>query len=143
MLREDAWIPELGWFELDDFDPDFFLASGAAVSTTADLDAFHDALLAGRLVDRALVEEMLTMHAVVDGLPHGLGVQSVPVECTPGELTWLHGHTGATFGTLSATLSSTDGSRQLSVAVTGRDISLGEQRWTIMQVLTPLMEATC
>lgn len=141
-LEEDAWVGD-GWLELGGFDPDLFRSSGAVVSTTADLNAFTDALVSGRLVDPALVEEMVT--PVTAGLvDYGLGIYRLPDPCsTPQDPQWLYGHDGATYGTLSVAFTSADGSRQVSLGVTGRDVSSLEGRWNINDVLVPALLATC
>lgn len=141
-LEEDAWVGD-GWLELGGFDPDLFRSSGAVVSTTADLNAFTQALVSGELVDPALVEEMLT--PVTGGLlDYGLGVYRLPDPCSsPQDPQWLYGHDGATYGTLSVAFTSADGTRQLSLGVTGRDISSLQGRWNINDVLVPALLATC
>lgn len=141
-LREDAWSGEaLGWTELDGFDPDFFLASGAAVSTTADLTRFQEALVRGRLVSPKLLDEMLATSGPGD---YGLGIYRIPDPCAAPGTAWLYGHDGASYGTLSITLSSPDGRRQVSLAATGRDLSNPlEPRWNLGDALVPMLLATC
>ncbi|AXH96719.1 serine hydrolase domain-containing protein [Ornithinimicrobium avium] len=141
-LEEDAWVGD-GWLELGGFDPDLFRSSGAVVSTTADLNAFTDALISGELVDPALVQEMVTP-VTTDMLQYGLGVYRLPDPCSsPEDPQWLYGHDGATYGTLSVAFTSADGTRQLSLGVTGRDLSSLEGRWNINEVLVPALLATC
>lgn len=141
-LEEDARVGD-GWLELGGFDPDLFRSSGAVVSTTADLNAFTDALISGELVDPALVQEMVTP-VTTDVLSYGLGVYRLPDPCSSLEdPQWLYGHDGATYGTLSVAFTSADGTRQLSLGVTGRDISSLEGRWNLNDVLVPALLATC
>lgn len=141
-LEEDAWVGD-GWLELGGFDPDLFRASGAVVSTTADLNAFTQALVSGELVDPALVEEMLTP-VTSELIGYGLGVYRLPDPCsTPEDPQWLYGHDGASYGTLSVAFTSADGSRQVSLGVTGRDVSSLQGRWDINDVLVPALLATC
>lgn len=141
-LEEDAWTGA-GWLELDGFDPDLFRSAGAVVSTTADLNAFTGALVSGELLDPALVEEMLT--PVTSGLmDYGLGVYRLPDPCsTPEDPQWLYGHDGASYGTLSVAFTSADGSRQVSLGVTGRDISAVPGRVNVNEVLVPALLASC
>lgn len=142
-LEEDAWLGDPGWLELGGFDPDLFRSAGAVVSTTADLNAFTDALVSGELVDPALVEEMVTP-VTSDLMDYGLGIYRLPDPCsTPEDPQWLYGHDGASYGTLSVAFTSADGTRQLSLGVTGRDISSLEGRWNINDVLVPALLATC
>ena len=141
-LEEDAWVGD-GWLELGGFDPDLFRSSGAVVSTTADLNAFTEALVSGELVDPALVEEMLTP-VTSELMDYGLGVYRLPDPCsTPDDPQWLYGHDGASYGTLSVAFTSADGSRQVSLGVTGRDVSSVPGRWNINDVLVPALLATC
>ncbi len=142
-----AWtgVPEdggLGWQSLAGFDPDVFQAAGAAVSTTADLNAFTEALITGELVDPALVQDMVTPRSFEE-LDYGLGVYRLPDPCpAPGQEPWLYGHDGATFGTLSIALTSADGSRQLSIGVTGRDLT-GATVPDLNSLLVPMLLASC
>ena len=145
-LHEDAWVGETlpgGWLDLEGFDPDIFAHAGAVVTTTADLVAFNDALLIGEPVDPALLQEMLTPQA--DGpLLYGLGIYAVPDPCSdPASPQLLWGHDGASLGTLSVILGSTDGERQVAVAATGRDLGSYPARWDLGEVLLPALLATC
>lgn len=146
VLREDAWVGPVwgdGWLRLAGFDPDVFSHAGAAVSTTRDLNLFNEALLTGRLVEPELLAQMLTP---VEGapMPYGLGVYAVPDPCAaPDEPAFLWGHDGLSFGTQSVVLGSVDGTRQLSLGVTGRDSSGPEPRWDLADVLVPALLATC
>lgn len=147
-LREDAWVGEGwtadGWMDLDGFDPDFFSHAGAAVSTTADLNAFNEALLTGELVDPALLQEMMTP-AAEGPILYGLGLYAVADPCSadPTQPDLLWGHDGASYGTQSVVLGSLDGTRQLSLGVTGRDLSGEVPRWDLNDVLVPALMATC
>src|SRR5699024_8929081 len=144
VLREDAWVGpawEDGWLDLDGFDPDFFAHAGAAVSTTADLAAFNEALLTGELVGPEVLQEMLTPDPM-NG--YGLGIYAVTDPCsTPEDPQLLWGHDGASFGTLSVVLGSTDGTRQIAIGATGRDISGPLPRWDFADLLVPALLATC
>lgn len=147
VLREDAWVGPSwpgGWLDLDGFDPEFFSHAGAAVSTTADLNAFNEALLTGELVDPALLAEML-VPATADGpLLYGLGIYAVPDPCSdPAAPELLWGHDGASFGTVSLVLGSSDGTRQVSLGATGRDLTSLESRVDLGDVLVPALLATC
>lgn len=140
MLFEDAWVG--GWLDLATFDPDFFLAAGAAMSTTTDLNRLTEAIVTGKLVDKALVEEMMTPVSDFGPMAYGLGFYRLADPCEPGD--WLYGHDGATFGTLSMALTSADGTRQVSVGATGRDMtSFDAPRWNYWDVLNPMILASC
>lgn len=133
-----------GWYSLDHFDPDVFGAAGAATSTTADLLSFTDALLLGHLVRPDTVADMTTPRSA-DVLEYGLGVYRVPDPCAPPEApAYLYGHDGASYGTLSVALSSPDGSRSLSLGVTGRNLTTDpEALYDLSGLLVPMLLATC
>ncbi|PUB30324.1 D-alanyl-D-alanine carboxypeptidase [Promicromonospora sp. AC04] len=130
-----------GWYSIEHFDPTVFRAAGAVTSTTSDLAAFTEALVTGDLVDPATVTDMLTPRTT-DGLGYGLGAYRLPDPCVPGE--YLYGHDGGTYGTISLALTSLDGERQLSMGVTGRNVSADpDALYDLSDLLVPLLEATC
>ncbi|MFI2105306.1 serine hydrolase domain-containing protein [Isoptericola sp. NPDC019693] len=142
-LRESAYTGDLGagWYGLDGFDPSLFGSAGAVTSTTEDLQRFTEALVTGDLLDPETVTDVLTPRTV--GSPtlpdYGLGVYRLPDPCEPGA--WLYGHDGASFGTLSITLTSPDAERQVTVALTGRDLTTLES--DLNTALVPALLATC
>ena len=82
------------------------------------------------------------VHATMTG--YGLGIYAVLDPCsTPEDPQLLWGHDGASFGTLSVVLGSTDGTRQIAIGATGRDISGPLPRWDFADVLVPALLATC
>jgi D-alanyl-D-alanine carboxypeptidase len=86
--------------------------AGAIVSTMDDLNRFYRALLRGELVGAAQVAEMQKTVPVLAGgasIDYGLGLYSLDLPC--GRF-W--GHDGGVFGMITQSLSSPDGSRQLS-----------------------------
>lgn len=144
MFTGTADVGGIGWASLDGFDPDVFGAAGAVVSSTRDLNRFTEALLGGDLVDADVVAEMLEPRSstLVD---YGLGIYRVPDPCTdPGQAPqWLYGHAGATYGTQSIALTSADGSRQVSLGATGRDLSGAQPLYDIDALLGPMLLSTC
>ena len=142
-LRESFW-DGVQWWSLAGFDPDVFSHAGAAVSTTQDLNIFTEALISGELFAPDLLPQMMGGSPLPTG--YGLGVYAVPDPCVqPGEpqaLLW--GHDGLSFGTSSVALTSSDGTRQFSLAVTGRNLSADpEGLWDLTDVLVPALLATC
>lgn len=137
-----AWTGGLDWVSLDGFDPDVFRSAGAAVSTTEDLNAFTEALLSGELLEPGTVADMVEPRTVGQELfpDYGLGVYRLQDPCTGG---WLYGHDGASYGTVSLALSSADGTRQLSVGITGRDLTGTLPPYDLNQLLVPMLLATC
>ncbi|MEL7977658.1 serine hydrolase domain-containing protein [Isoptericola sp. F-RaC21] len=142
-LREAAYTGGLGagWYPLDGFDPSLFGSAGAVTSTTADLQRFTEALVTGDLLAPETVTDVLTPRTVgSQTLPdYGLGVYRLPDPCEEGA--WLYGHDGASFGTLSITLTSPDAERQVTVALTGRDLTTLES--DLNTALVPALLATC
>lgn len=141
----DTGSPEeggIGWVSLDFFDPDVFKAAGAAVSTTKDLNAFTEALVTGELLDPVHLADMLDPRADGGGLlpDYALGVYRIPDPCTGG---WLYGHDGGSYGTLSIALTSTDGTRQLSLGATGRDLTAPLPAYDLNELLVPMLLSSC
>ncbi|MFD3701617.1 serine hydrolase domain-containing protein [Nocardia sp. NPDC058658] len=87
------------------------------VSTTADLNRFYRALLAGQIVSPESLAQMQRTVPVIalDGkqIEYGLGLHRV--QTATGETFW--GHDGSAFGALAISLTSADGTRQMSVAM--------------------------
>ncbi|MBF6330303.1 beta-lactamase family protein [Nocardia transvalensis] len=78
--------------EYTDLDPSLYGAAGAMVSTGADLNRFFTALLAGKLLPAAQVEEMRRNAVPVtnrNGRLYGLGLGHISVSC--GKDVWGHG----------------------------------------------------
>jgi D-alanyl-D-alanine carboxypeptidase len=142
-LREAAYTGDVGagWYPLDGFDPSLFGAAGAVTSTTADLQRFTEALVTGDLLEPETVTDVLAPRTTGSAvLPdYGLGVYRLPDPCQEGA--WLYGHDGASYGTLSITLTSPDADRQVTVALTGRDLTTLESDLTT--ALVPALLATC
>ena len=146
---EDAGFVEGQGYSLANFNPEIFSSAGAVVSTTKDLNAFTDALLDGRLVNQALLAEMMTIRST-KGIDYGLGLYRLPDPCGPApdsgaEPTYLYGHDGPSFGALSMALSSHDGTRQYSVGANGRhyDDPTGLQPYDLGAVIYEMAAATC
>ncbi len=131
-------------YSLAGFEPSIFSSAGAVVSTARDVNRFYAALLSGRLLRPALVRTMLTARTD-EPLAYGLGVFAVPDPCpaTDGQERLLYGHDGASFGTLTLALSSPDGRRQVTVAVTGRNWDPEATPLPIGQFAYAALTATC
>jgi len=142
-----GFTPE-GVFSTANFNPALFSSAGAVVSTTADLNRFTDALLDGRLVSKKAVNDMTTPRLVGD-LGYGLGLMRLTDPCPSanGEPTYLYGHDGGAYGTVSMALSSADGERQVSLGVTGRYYSdtdpTQSQPFDLNTALVALLRASC
>lgn len=140
----DAMRVPRRWFGLGEFDPDVFSGAGAVSATTRDLDAFNKALLTGRLLRPSTVA---TMTGLTSANGYGLGIYRLPDPCTPPEqpMRYLYGHDGASFGTFSLSLGSSDGTRQVSFGVTGRYYTdeQGGQPYDLNALAARLLAETC
>lgn len=94
------------------FNPTWAGAAGEIISTTADLDTFLRALLAGKLLEPAQQAELTRTTAVSPN--YGLGITSASMSC--GVTVW--GHNGGVPGYLSVMVGSQDGSRRVEASVT-------------------------
>lgn len=96
-------------------------ASGAMISTTADLNVFWRALIRGRLLKPAKLRQMQTTVAVPTdfglgtGAAYGLGMFRVPLSC--GGSYWTHPGDALGFQSISGALP--DGSASVAVSTTG------------------------
>ncbi|GAA4617606.1 serine hydrolase domain-containing protein [Actinoallomurus liliacearum] len=79
-----------GLLDVTEFNPSIAGASGAMISSGADLDRFLGALVKGRLLRPAELRAMMTTRPTGDssGRAYGLGLQSMPLPC--GGLYWGH-----------------------------------------------------
>jgi D-alanyl-D-alanine carboxypeptidase len=118
--------------------PSAIWAAGNLVSNTDDLSHFFRALLRGRLLAPALLAEMKTTVATPwPGTRYGLGLMVHDAPCGR-----LIGHGGTMPGYQNSTLSTEDGSRQMSVMFPFSEApeAFGEAKGTLE---TSLKEALC
>jgi D-alanyl-D-alanine carboxypeptidase len=97
---------------LDVTHPDVQIGSPASglISTVGDLNTFYSALLQGRLLPPAMVTEMQSpLYS-----PHGLGIRRWNDTCTND---FLYGQAGDVPGYGTISMSSADGTRQVSMSV--------------------------
>ena len=86
--------------------------AGAVISTADDLSRFYGALLGGRLLPPALLQQMLTTVQVDPVVGYGLGVFSIRTVCGT-----IWGHNGGVPGYNSFASNSRDGKRNLVMMV--------------------------
>ena len=91
------------------FNPSIAWAAGELTSTTSDLNHFFGALMRGRLLRPAQLDEMRT--SFPDAF-YGLGLEMFELPCAR-----LWGHTGGIFGYLTFAASTEDGGRQLTLSI--------------------------
>ncbi|MGW3075996.1 serine hydrolase domain-containing protein [Kitasatospora sp. NPDC001132] len=92
-------------------------SAGGGISTTADLTAFLDALLGGRLLRPAELAAMKETTAHGEGRTYGLGLQRLDTPCGP-----FWGHAGGIPGYSTMMLASPDGRRAFAANTTVYDI---------------------
>jgi D-alanyl-D-alanine carboxypeptidase len=115
--------PEGPLVDVTGFEPSWAGASGALVSTPADLDRFWRELFGGRLLpSRQLTQMRATVPApdIGDGAGYGLGLARLPLSCGHA---WGHGGDLIGAGVSNASLR-TDTGRQATVYITAKT---GEQ----------------
>ncbi|MFC7891923.1 serine hydrolase domain-containing protein [Streptomyces sp. NPDC057381] len=105
--------PDATRFDVTPFSPSEAGASGAVVSTAADIARFYRALLQGRLLPRDMLHRMLTDTIPTTGsappaVAYGLGIYVYATGCGRA-----YGHGGSAPGYLTYALNSRDGRDQL------------------------------
>lgn len=99
-------------------------SAGALVSTARDLSVFYSALLSGKILPPAELEQMKTTVDVDDwGIPgaYGLGLMRIDTSCGT-----VWGHGGDTLGYHSNTAVTADGSRSSSTDTTSQVLEAAE-----------------
>ncbi|SOD84156.1 serine hydrolase [Streptomyces sp. Ag109_G2-15] len=100
-----------------EWDPSWAWAAGQMVSTDSDLNRFFTALLAGRLLPKAQLDQMRTTvpasYPFPAGARYGLGLVSTPLSC--GGVYWGHGGSMTGYETRGG---ATEDGRAVNVAVT-------------------------
>ncbi|MFE4823667.1 serine hydrolase domain-containing protein [Streptomyces sp. NPDC056704] len=100
-----------------EWDPSWAWAAGQMVSTNSDLNRFFSALLAGRLLPKAQLDQMRTTvpasYPFPVGARYGLGLVSTPLSC--GGVYWGHGGSMTGYETRGGV---TEDGRAANVAVT-------------------------
>ncbi|MDG4533684.1 beta-lactamase family protein [Streptomyces sp. AV19] len=78
--------------DFTEMDPSWAWAAGQMLSTNSDLNRFFGALLSGRLLPKAQLDQMRTTvpaEYLGPGARYGLGIASMPLSC--GGVSWGHG----------------------------------------------------
>lgn len=112
--QESAGAPLV---DATEWDPSWAWAAGQMVSTNSDLNRFFSALLAGRLLPKAQLDQMRTTvpatYPFPAGARYGLGLVSTPLSC--GGVYWGHGGSMTGYETRGGV---TEDGRAANVAVT-------------------------
>lgn len=85
--------------------------AGGVVSSTEDVNDFYRGLLSGALLSPGTLQEMKT----VKSMNYGLGITRFPDACSSSA--YRYGHFGSVYGYLTSSISSEDGSRQITLAM--------------------------
>ncbi|WP_459961215.1 serine hydrolase domain-containing protein [Nocardia sp. IFM 10818] len=104
-----------GVVDVTDQNPSYVWAAGGIVSTARDLDTFLAGLLGGRLLPPHLLDEMRAVRPVNGSYGYGLGIY----EYYLGDGCVAYGHEGYVNGFSSHALRSADGSRGITLSITG------------------------
>lgn len=112
--QDAAGVPPV---DATEWDPSWAWAAGQIVSTNSDLNRFFTALLAGRLLPAAQLDQMRTTvpagYPFPTGAGYGLGLVSTPLSC--GGVYWGHGGSMTGYETRGGV---TEAGRAVDVAVT-------------------------
>ncbi|MFE2107712.1 serine hydrolase domain-containing protein [Kitasatospora sp. NPDC059463] len=103
--------------DVTELDPSMAGASGAGISTTADLNTFIAALIGGRLLPRPQLAEMMRATPQSEGR-YGLGLERATTDCGV-----LWGHTGGIPGYNTILYTTADLRRQLAVSMNAQGLS--------------------
>ncbi|MFI2637001.1 serine hydrolase domain-containing protein, partial [Streptomyces collinus] len=111
--RESSDAPPV---DITEIDPSWGWAAGQLISTTSDLNQFLHALLDGRLLPAAQLDQMRTTVPAEETFGpdarYGLGLVSRPLPC--GGLSWSHGGSFPGYETRGG---ATDDGREANIAV--------------------------
>ncbi|GAA0963075.1 serine hydrolase domain-containing protein [Kribbella koreensis] len=114
------WLTEPGkpLVDVTEQEPSMAWAAGALISTPSDLNRFFAALIGGKLLPPAQLDQMLTTVEAPDAGPrgasrYGLGIQTFTLSC--GGFAWSHGGDAPGYETRNAI---TPDGRQATIAVT-------------------------
>jgi D-alanyl-D-alanine carboxypeptidase len=121
-------------------DPSVFSHAASLVTTVGDLNRFDKELSRGKLIGPKMVHAMRTVVAS-DYLEYGLGTFRLKDPCRRHGYMW--GHDGLSWGTVSLTMSSPDGRRRVSLAMTGRQIGYDGPPPELRDLAAEAMKATC
>jgi D-alanyl-D-alanine carboxypeptidase len=115
-FRDFAGTHHDGHVDVSDNDPEYGGAAGAVVSTAQDWSRFFTALMSGKLLPAAQMEQLRTTVPQDPGQPdgpgYGLGIQT---GATPCGTIW--GHDGGIPGYLTANVTDRTGSRTATILV--------------------------
>lgn len=130
---------------LDEMNPSVFSGAGGVYATAEDITDFTWALMTGVLLPQELVDVMVTPVGAAATLGFGYGLLQLPgpLVDASGQREILIGHDGAGFGDFALSVTTRDGSRRMSMGVTGRTWAPVPTLPNSLQVLDAAFIATC
>jgi len=134
----DLFDPKSKVVDATELDTSMAWASGAMVSTPADVAKFFKVLLKGGLLPPAQLAEMRKTVPSGDKNAYGLGLESTKLSC--GGVYWGHGGTIHGWATLGA---ATDNGREAAVTLTALPGTYGDGNKTFQQLLDVVDTALC
>lgn len=135
----DLRDPKSEVVDATELDPSVAWASGAMVSTPADVAKFYKTLLKGGLLPAKQLDEMRRTVAVDEKSAYGLGLESTKLSC--GGVSWGHG--GAIHGWVSLG-AATDNGRSAAVTLTALPGTFGKDpARTYDQIVQVMDTALC
>lgn len=108
--------PSKPYTDVTETDPSLGWAAGQVIATPSDIGRFFTALLDGKLLEPAQLDQMRETIPAPDfpeGSEYGLGLVSTPLTC--GDLSWGHGGSIQGYSTTNA---ATDDGRATTIALT-------------------------
>ncbi|WP_434452417.1 serine hydrolase domain-containing protein [Lentzea sp. E54] len=111
-------------------------ASGAMVSTPADVAKFYKTLLQGGLLPKAQLDEMRKTVQVDDRSAYGLGLESTKLSC--GGVSWGHGGSIHGWASLGA---ATDGGKSAAITLTALPGTFGDDPAKKYQRMIDVMDS--
>lgn len=134
-VLSDLFDPRSEVVDATELDTSVAWASGAMVSTPADVAKFYKALLKGDLLPKPQLDEMRKTVPVDDKNAYGLGLESTKLSC--GGVYWGHGGTIHGWASLGA---ATDSGRSAAITLTALPGTFGDDRAKKFQHVIDLVD---
>ncbi|SDF61116.1 D-alanyl-D-alanine carboxypeptidase [Lentzea fradiae] len=134
-VKADLLDPNSPVVDATEYDTSAAWASGAMVSTPHDVAKFFKALLDGRLVKKAQLDEMRKAVQVDERSAYGLGIESTKLSC--GKVSWGHAgtiHGWASFG------AATDNGKSAAITITALPGTFGDDPGKKFEQLLGVMD---
>lgn len=137
-VLSDMFDPKSKVVDATELDTSVAWASGAMVSTPADVAKFYKTLLQGGLLRKPQLDEMRRTVPVDDKNAYGLGLESTKLSC--GGVYWGHGGSIHGWGSLGG---ATDSGREAAITLTALPGTFSDPAKTFQQMLDVMDTALC